>query len=226
MSEMSNTVKIMLVDRGDEMVDAWEACFANQTHVSCHVADIKDFWNKSQAFVSASNSQLFFDGGSDLAYMKLFPGVQSTMKRYVTNFGFEDNVGRTDYLPVGAACIKSFDDKYLICAPTMFLPQDVSTTNNAYVAFKLVLELLDKNPQVRSVVVPGLCCGYGKMTHEKAANQMFRAYIDHQQRKNSLDSLGPEHTNIVHWPSYKDTQPHYFMNRSFIDFDASTCIFI
>jgi hypothetical protein len=70
-------------------------------------------------------------------------------------------------------------DIALISAPTMFLPQDVSQTRNAYWAMIAVLVAADKLPDdIHTVVVPSLCCGWGRMLPVVAANQMREAYDD------------------------------------------------
>ena len=217
-------LQIFLVNLEEKMVKAWKKYFDGIENVSCEVGDIENYFEKSTAFVSASNSKLFFDGGSDLAYMEMFPNVQRKMKKFVEKFGYTDNFGLKDYLPIGAACIKQFDTKYLICAPTMLLPQDVSDTNNAYVAFKLVLELLDKNPRIDSIVIPAMCAGYGKMPYDTVAKQMIDAYDDHVSHNIMLDTVGDEKSDLVYDPTHIDTQPHYYANTQFMNFDRSEAI--
>jgi len=67
----------------------------------------------------------------------------------------------------------------------MFLPHDVSTTDNAYLAFLAVLTLVEKvndngkgSPPIDFIVCPGLCCGYGKMRTKDAAEQVSTALYD------------------------------------------------
>jgi len=217
-------MKILLVNLDEKVVKAWNKYFDEIENISCEVGNILNYANKSMAFVSASNSKLFFDGGSDLAYIDMFPKVQITMKNFVKKFGFIDKFGLDDYLPIGSACIKQFGNKFLICAPTMLLPQDVSNTNNAYVAFKLVLELLDKNPHIDSIVVPGLCCGYGKMDTDTAAKQMYDAYTDHVNGESTLDVIGEAQTDLVYYPPHINTQPHYYCNTQFMSFDRRAVV--
>lgn len=207
---------IYLVDTKEETVEAWKSLFGTVPTVSCHCDRIENWLHKSDGFVSVANSHLFMDGGSDLAYMQMFPGIQAAVKKHAQQFGFVDRLGLTEYLPVGAAMMYTTEyGKHLISAPTMLLPQNVASTQNAYHAFKLVLELMDKNPNVQSVVVPGMCTGYGRMPPLESAYQMHRAWLHH---KNGLTlDTKPETKNLVYYPSILKQQPKYYCNSQFFD---------
>lgn len=154
-----------------------------------------------RAFVSPSNSIGFMDGGIDRVYStEMFPGVEAQLKRRIMQLGMKTRLGRP-YLPVGCAVLPmaisqspgTGSDDTLICAPTMFLPHDVSLTRNAYHAFLACLTLVEKHNnlcgkqgggadkelnKIRTVVCPGLCCGYGKMPVERSAEQIAQALRD------------------------------------------------
>ena len=70
---------------------------------------------------------------------------------------------------------------FVICAPTMRVPQNVSKTVNAYLAFRAALRAIrDFNALhgdvIGSVIVPGLCTANGMMPPLRAARQMRAAY--------------------------------------------------
>lgn len=148
---------------------------------------IQDMPYEGVAFVSPSNSLLVMDGGLDFIYSRImFPGVEHTAQTMVRSIGQVTSLGR-HYLSVGSAIVVPVQGatSCLICAPTMFLPHDVSRTNNAYHAFMASLCAFSKYAQsgrsrvpLKSMVCPALCCGYGKMTPATSAKQMARALAD------------------------------------------------
>jgi O-acetyl-ADP-ribose deacetylase (regulator of RNase III) len=87
-------------------------------------------------------------------------------------------------LPVGCAAIVETGDRaipYLVSAPTMRVPMDVSETVNAYLAFRAALiavrEANRRKPgMIKSVLCPGLCTFYGHMSPDKSARQMRFAH--------------------------------------------------
>jgi len=95
-------------------------------------------------------------------------------------------------LLVGQAHIIDTNDpkktiKYLISAPTMRVPQDVSTTPNSYLAFRACLRAVSKHNRlvtegtkegslIKSVLCCGLATAIGLMSGENCARQMLKAY--------------------------------------------------
>jgi O-acetyl-ADP-ribose deacetylase (regulator of RNase III) len=88
-------------------------------------------------------------------------------------------------LPVGCAEIVETGEsrwKYLIAAPTMRVPEPVSSTINAYLAFRAALvaaENFNKGQGRRaidSLVCCGLATGVGGMSASRCASQMRIAY--------------------------------------------------
>lgn len=69
---------------------------------------------------------------------------------------------------------------YLISAPTitMRVPMsfNIATSVNAYLAMKAILIACKNNDKIKTVAIPGLCTGCGRMPYKIAANQMFLAY--------------------------------------------------
>jgi O-acetyl-ADP-ribose deacetylase (regulator of RNase III) len=70
---------------------------------------------------------------------------------------------------------------FLVSAPTMRIPSDISATVNVYLAFRATLiAVLTHNArtktQIRSLLVPGLGTGIGAVAPTAAARQMRLAY--------------------------------------------------
>uniref|UniRef100_A0A6C0E8S9 Macro domain-containing protein n=1 Tax=viral metagenome TaxID=1070528 RepID=A0A6C0E8S9_9ZZZZ len=93
------------------------------------------------------------------------------------------------HLPVGSAIIVKHQAKnqLLISAPTMFFPQDVRDTRNAYFAMIAVLKVVEKYNSVNSdkpiteILCPGLCTGVGGLSFTKLATQIHEAVLDFQK---------------------------------------------
>jgi O-acetyl-ADP-ribose deacetylase (regulator of RNase III) len=150
----------------------------------------------ADAIVSPANSFGFMDGGIDYAYSDHFGWhigevLRAELKK---NWGGE--------LPVGSAVIvPMYDDlskvecdpnhnggkpiPYLISAPTMRVPEDVSNTVNSYLAFRAILRSVMKfnedalqsgSQLIRHVLCPGLGTAVGRMPYQRAAVQMRSAY--------------------------------------------------
>jgi O-acetyl-ADP-ribose deacetylase (regulator of RNase III) len=156
------------------------------------------------------------DGGIDAAYRRIFPGCEPIVKHMISAIGRHTNFGRA-YLPVGSVLWQMVKPggAYLITAPTMFLPHDVSQTQNAYWAMRAVLMAFDRirigSPQTTRLVVPSLCCGWGGMRPADSVTQIARAIADHEAE-------GPlpievEGLNYFLLPSRDHEQPAIFDNR-------------
>ncbi len=124
---------------------------------SIHVGDFKNL--KCDAIVSPANSFGFMDGGIDLAYSLHFGWDMSKHLQEVIKdrwYG-ELPVGMAELVPTGNDSIP-----YLICAPTMRVPLDISDSVNVYMAMNGIMRLLSDHPDIQSVACPGLGTGVGR----------------------------------------------------------------
>jgi len=168
--------------------------FASLSASSCHTPeevltydeDIMLLPTRGRAFVSPANSIGYMDGGIDLAYSAMFPGCQRRLQKRIAQLGITTALGRP-YLPVGSAVALPQDaarSTFLISAPTMFLPEDVSRTRNAYHCFTAALQVYARcvvplsGGRVNTLVCPALCCGYGLMDASESARQISAAFRD------------------------------------------------
>lgn len=144
---------------------------------SCRLQDIREVDREGAAFVSPANSLGFMDGGIDAVLRDRFPGCEDRLKKRIRELGILTELGRP-YLPVGSAHWQPVGpNTVLISAPTMFMPHDVSGTRNAYWAMMAAL-CAAADARVRRLVVPSLCCGWGRMSVTVAAAQMREALDD------------------------------------------------
>ena len=190
------------IDRN--VVSAWKQAFADIDTVQVSAGDIFDA--PASAIVSPANSFGFMDGGIDLAYSLRF-GWQLQQRLQAKL--------RAEYdgeLPVGMAVVLETHDAdypYLISAPTMRVPMDVSNTLNAYLAFRATLiAVRDFNMRhpgaIQSVLCPGLGTATGRVDPEVCARQMFAAYMQIVggigARPHSVNDIILEHYALLQKP--------------------------
>jgi O-acetyl-ADP-ribose deacetylase (regulator of RNase III) len=169
--------KIILIDRSPRLADEWKRAFSTFPEVEPLLGDY--FERPADAMVSPANSFGIMDGGLDLAIREaLGYGVQGRVQDLIVRKYHGE-------LPVGCAEIVETGDhrwRYLIAAPTMRMPESVSSTLNAYLAFRAALvavENLNKGQGRRaidSLVCCGLATGVGGMSASRCAGQMRIAY--------------------------------------------------
>ncbi|MEJ2418663.1 MAG: macro domain-containing protein [Exilibacterium sp.] len=155
---------------------AWKKYFDNID--SFEVIDGDILKEEGDAIISPANSFGYMDGGLDLKYSKHFGWELESKVRAVLEQKYYGEI------PVGNAIIVETalnDLPFLISAPTMRVPSNVSNTVNAYLAFKAIIQAcLEHNKtnyqKIKTVLCPGLATGEGKMPVEKCANQMYMAY--------------------------------------------------
>ncbi|MEM9542884.1 MAG: macro domain-containing protein [Cyanobacteria bacterium P01_E01_bin.42] len=162
--------------RDVNLAEAWQKFFADTPEVIARVGDIFD--TKVDALISPANCFGFMDGGIDLIYSKYLGWhVQDRLRETIR----QDWNGE---LPVGLALLVETDREdipYLISAPTMRAPVNVSQTLNAYFAFRAALRVIQKQNEkksnsIQSVACPGLATGTGEMPPMICAKQMYEAY--------------------------------------------------
>jgi O-acetyl-ADP-ribose deacetylase (regulator of RNase III) len=155
--------------------------------------DIQTLSRQNTVFISPANCVGYMDSGINFVYNQyIFPCIETVVLQTIQSLGIHTFLGRS-YLPIGSAVLVPYEESALISTPTMVLPIDLNTTQNAYHSFLAALLLFEKyrrsNPQYQTLVVPSLCCGYGKMQEKESADQMKRAYQDF------LEGNVPEYMN-------------------------------
>jgi O-acetyl-ADP-ribose deacetylase (regulator of RNase III) len=180
--------------------------------------DVQQVARERTAFVSPANCLGFMDGGIDRVYSQtMFPGCEKKVKRKILDIGFKTLLGRP-YLPIGSAfCVpvgSAGQATGLICAPTMFLPHNVSKTQNAYHSFFAALAVFHKLEGVYdTLVVTSHCCGYGCMEPAVSAQQMREAYDDWLEGRRPPDTAGAPAKDTVLLPRVDEEQPDNYDNR-------------
>lgn len=168
--------RILLRDRNERLVDAWLAAFADVPSVSVSETDF--FSEPADAVVSPANSFGVMDGGLDLLLRATLDGIEAAVQSIIV-------AKHHGELPVGVAEVVPTSHPrwpYLVCAPTMRVPENIGRSVNAYLAFRAALLAVarfnasESGPGIRSMLVPGLGTGVGRLDPQRCAAQMRLAY--------------------------------------------------
>jgi O-acetyl-ADP-ribose deacetylase (regulator of RNase III) len=179
-------MKLILAAVEKSLADAWQKFCGDLDFVSVHQGSILDV--ECDAIVSPANSFGFMDGGIDAVYLSHFGyDLQTRVRRQI----FEYHHGE---LVVGAADVVETNDKaipFLIVAPTMRVPMILHDTVNPYLAARAIFTLVKhKNflngsfkgqpvaEHIKTVALPGLGTGVGRVGFNTCAHQVRRAIED------------------------------------------------
>ena len=177
-------MKLILRDRHPEMAEAWSKAFRGinqdnlQLDIGCgHVFDR----TAADVLVSPANSFGFMNGGIDAVYTTRF-GVELQERlqaRLRQQMNGECAVGDAEMVSID----NDTDFKYLVAAPTMYVPQVIVGTINVYSAFRAVLRAVGRynqfqpsSSQLESILCPGMGTGIGQVPYDVCAFQMRKAY--------------------------------------------------
>ena len=183
-------MRFLLRDRNASLVAAWQREFAGATDVEVSQGDIFDL--TADSIVSPANSFGFMDGGIDLVYSRRFGWkLQQDLQQVIqADCGGE--------LPVGLAVVVPTHDEsipFLISAPTMRVPMDVSNTVNAYLAFRAAIRAAIEHNRssarrIETILCPGLGTATGRIPAAACARQMRYAYLQCQAGHSRHATLG------------------------------------
>lgn len=176
-------MELVFVDLDQLFIDEIARAFDGVEGVRTVCDDVKNIPQSNTVFVSPCDMLLNMSDGIHHTYNSdMFVGIRTTGMIKLRGLNSRTALGRP-VLPIGSAMIVPATPEthtHMLFAPTMFSPQDVSATSNAYHAFMAVLCLMRKAElqDVRTLVCPGMCTGVGNMSQREAANQMHRAFRD------------------------------------------------
>jgi len=170
-------MKIYLRDLTERLVEDWDKFFNDEENVHVSCGDIFELGEPVDAIVSPANSFGFMDGGIDFVYSdKLGWNMSEVLRQQINkNHNGELLVGQAEIVDISATNPDT-PVKWLIAAPTMRVPMDVSNTVNPYLAFRAVLLAARAHPEINSILCPGMGTMVGKVLPHACAAQMFSAY--------------------------------------------------
>ena len=169
--------RIILVDKNPAVVKALHEAFAAETGFDFAFGSLLD--QKVDAWVSPTNARGDMSGGLDGAIRsRLGTQIQARVKAEIRR-------QHGGYLPVGfATCVPTgrAAPAYLISTPTMSeQAADVSATMNAALACCAALQAVVQHNRehrggIRSLAMPGLGTGTGRVSPELCADLMYTAF--------------------------------------------------
>lgn len=169
-------LQIILCDPILPVVESWQAYFTGLPDVSITCDSI--FTVEADALVSPANSFGRMDGGLDAQIVEfLGEDIEIEVQQMIGS-------RHDSELVVGLAEIvitQATQFPFLVVAPVMRVPQNISRTVNAYLSFRAALRSvcdfneLHGNP-IQTLLVPGLGTDTGFMPPLRAARQMRAAY--------------------------------------------------
>ena len=178
--------------------------------------NVIDMKRDNMTFVSPANSFLFFDGGIDAAYSYIFRGLQKIAQSKLNkDIPYSTILGRK-YLPIGSAMVVEVENSKIIACPTMFRPQDIRGTRNVYYAILACLNVIRKynyavpDNMIKTIVIPGMGTGYGKLTWDDRAKQILEAFRDFLNNIEYSDKSVDPYL-WLNEPN-KEEQPNYYEN--------------
>lgn len=114
-------------------------------------------------------------------------------------------------MPAGCAIAEKTDRKqyqYLVSAPTMRVPENVASSQNAYPAMRAILIQCIEN-EIESIAIPGPCALSGQMPCGIVARQMRVAY----------DKIIRKTIAYSHWREEKELQRYMLRETSELPHD-------
>lgn len=211
----------MFVDLNGEWIKSIKKFTENRSDCSYYTGDVKLLNLDHAAYITPANSLLFMDAGIDRFYTReMFPDTEKKFREIVKKHGKKSLVNKS-YLPIGdAIMISPKKNKYLIAAPTMLMPQPVQFTRNAYYATLAGISLCKTLPDI-TIVIPAMCCGWGKMKESSAAIQVWWAILDAESgNQNGKYEKGNDYFVYKSSFSTLHEQPLYYENTEFKQIEA------
>jgi len=165
---------IVLADINGGMCEAWEEAIKDFALDDIEVYHGSIFDIEVEGLVSPANSFGFMDGGLDLLISRFFGWkVQDRVQQRI-------KVEHNGELLVGDALIVQTDHRkipHVISAPTMRVPMILKNSINPYLATKAAIYKSLRRP-LKSISIPGMGTGVGRVPFDVCANQMCVAISD------------------------------------------------
>ena len=171
-------LRLVLGDRNGDVARAIAIAFEGAAGVEVVEGDLLDA--PCDAIVSPANSFGDMGGGIDKAIDDLYRGeAQRRLTAAIADRFFGE-------MPVGTALVVDLPPTpagrfgWLVAAPTMRIPGNVSGSINAYLSMRAALTAAvrfeSNGRRIRSLAVPGLGTGVGGLAFAEAARQMRTAF--------------------------------------------------
>ena len=170
--------KVILCDKKDEVVEAWQTRFLKNTEIDIVAGDIFDCG--CHAVVIPGNSFGFLDRGLEFQAGELFGFELQDIIRSRIREGYSGEllVGQGFTIPCEDQFGPDSACKYLVYVSVSRTPQDIKGTLNAYLAARGAFLAISEPglEDIESIALPGIGTGSSGMPPEICARQMRYAY--------------------------------------------------
>ncbi len=179
-------MNLILTALEKSLADAWTKFCGDLDFVTVHHGSIFDV--ACDAVVSPANSFGFMDGGIDALYLNYFGShIQTRVRRQIFEYHHgELLIGQADVVETGNETLP-----FLITAPTMRVPMNLSDSVNPYLAARAIFLLITYGTfssgtfagqkishHIKTLAMPGLATGVGKVGFNTCAHQVRAAIND------------------------------------------------
>ncbi|CAH6419450.1 Macro domain protein [uncultured virus] len=181
-------MELIFVDTNSDVINTYEKILGPGTNKHSHIFKSQDINTIATPdypidyIVSPANSHGLMDGGIDLIYSRMFPGIGSKVRSAI-----KKRYPETKLLPVGECLSVTIDEmrrcnppcitKLIVC-PTMILPGDIRDTDNVYLACRSLFLFLKLQKRKLRVIIPGMGTLTGRLTPEESAKQILLALTE------------------------------------------------
>lgn len=181
--EVAKEKKLVLLAVTKEMYNAFRDRFDRWENVEVFYGRFESL-EQVDCLVSPANSFGLMDGGMDQLIIDYFgKDLEARVQQHIIdNFMGEQPVGTSFTIETNHNIIP-----YLAHTPTMRLPRDISRTMNVFFAMKAMLNVIEKNDNIKTIAVPALGAGTGNVPPSEVARQMEKAYEHFMLRPKKID---------------------------------------
>ena len=171
-------MKIYLLDRNEEMVDAWSKYFSEKEATIVH-ADFMEFMDEHSdidCIVSPANAYGIMDGGYDAAITRYFGNMlkHAVQEKIINEWYGEQPVGTSISVPIPKECYWK-ENSILIHTPTMRVPEVIIDPRIVYQCMRTTL-IEAKKQGVQNIVIPAFGGACGRVNYKTIAKYMYLAY--------------------------------------------------
>ncbi len=176
-------MKVYLLDRNPEMVEAWTDCFITEESVEVLQMDFEEFMSvyDVECVVSPANSFGIMDGGYDAAITRWFgEKLQKDVQKHILeNYFGEQPVGTSFLIDTPQKGVK------LIHTPSMRVPERILDSTVVYQCMRTCLMAAYQNG-IQSIVIPAFGGCTGGIPAKEVARMMYCAWLQIQNPPGEL----------------------------------------
>jgi len=189
-------MRITFVNLQEKNIKPFREAFAGLDNISFYKGNITNIMGRYDCIVSPANGFGIMNGGIDKAISYYYPDVMKNVHYRLDHvYHGEQPVGTCMFVSTGQS-ISDEPSRILAHCPTMRIPKNIASSENAYLAFKALLYSVNyynkhNEKKIETIVTTSFCNGSGSMPIERSAKQMRLAY-KHIMEEPPMTHIWPE----------------------------------